>query len=73
MSLTLTQTLSKAGIDAMMEATEIGKDKLGSNFYSSCVTRLLKNGFWADIRDKENNLYKLRVKKDGKLTIINFK
>ena len=71
--LTLNEALSTTGINAMIEATEIGKEKLGENFYSSCVTRLLKNGYWADITDKEGNTYKLRIKKDGKLTIINFK
>ena len=70
----LAQTLSIAGVNASIEASEIGKDKLGDNFHSSSVTRLLKNGgFWADITDKRLTVYKLRVKKDGKLTVINFK
>ena len=73
MGLTLSQSLSKAGIDAMMDATEIGKDKLGDKFHSSCVTRLLKSGYWADIEDKAGRTYKLKVKTDGSLKTINFK
>lgn len=73
MSLTFSQTLSKAGIDAMMDATAIGKDKLGDQFYSSCVTRLLKSGYWANIEDKAGRTYKLRVKTEGSLKTINFK
>lgn len=68
--MTISETLSTKGISALMDATEYGKDLLGKNFESATVKKLLKNGYWADIEDKDGNIYKISVKINGNETII---
>ena len=71
--MTLSQALSKKGIDATIGASEQGKERFGDNFKSSTVTRLLKNGYWATIETKDGKKHKLTAKTNGKLTVTSFK
>lgn len=66
----ITEALSEKGISAMLEAVEIGKEEYGKEFYSAKVTRLLKNGFWADVETKDGEIHKIRAKHKGNLTVI---
>lgn len=71
--MTLTEALSDKHISAMLEAVEIGKDKLGGNFYSASVKKMMKSGFVATITDKDGHEHMLTVKHDGSLRLIRFK
>ena len=71
MGLTIGQALSVQGVNAVIDATETGKDMLKDNFKSATVVRLLKKGFWADIESKDGTDTRISVKKRGKnFTVI---
>ena len=71
--MTITEALSGDSISAMLDAVEIGEEKLGNEFYSASVKKMLKNGYKAIITDKAGNEYTLTVKVDYKFKIINFR
>lgn len=71
--MTLTEALSDKHISAMIDAVEIGKDKLGSSFSSATVKKMMKSGFVAEIKSKDGRKHMLTVKYDGTLKIIRFK
>ena len=68
--MTIDDVLSGKGISALMEATEIGKDKFNEKFRSATVTKLLKNGFWAEIETTDGYIHRISVRKKGSATII---
>ena len=69
----LSEVLSDTNISNMIELSEIAKDKFGSDYYSSCVKRNLKNGYDGEIKTKSGKTISIKVKHDGKLTIISHK
>ena len=71
--MTISEALSKRGIQASLDALEFGKKQLGDAFYSSCVTRLTKNGFWADIKDKDGKVYKVIGRTNQEITSVYFR
>ena len=70
--MTISEAISTNGINALLEATTIGKDKLKDQFKSATIKRLTKSGYIAEVEDKSGKKYKVNVKKNGKSTVINF-
>ena len=62
--MTISEAISKQGIEATIKASEIGKERLGDGFKSSTVKRLTKHGFWADVEHEDGSIFKLRVNGD---------
>lgn len=62
--MTISEAISTKGIDALLEATNIGKEKFKDDFESATVKRLTDTGYIAEIVSKSGKKYK--VKKAGK-------